>query len=1062
MRRSLSRIFHWDRRSGAGKSGPPASAGENVTTTISVAEELHSKLERCEGPEERRKLLEEALEAASKKESLKDRANIEFLVGHELVQQGDASDATLAVLRDAIRHYDALGSPEQVAQTQYLLGSAAWAASDRDSRHLHEAISMSRAALQGLKPGQDLIRFLCRRVLGLALMEVKVGASFVEGVSVLSEAAATAPAGLEEVLLDLEGTLTDAYLTLGNDQLAVEHLHKAVAWLSPDQARPWLERYLANPRLDGRPAFRTAVLDLLASGLLMTREGNRVQNLERAIALFEDVLAAAGDSDKALLRIQVQTVHHGLCYAYRVRLTGDPGENHRRAREHGAEALRLALKIGDTYRQAQAHFDLGLAWRNTRTGDPIVNLVNAVEHIESAAALLEGTDNLQYQHDVRNELAMTRVAREAEGDLDGAITLLEGLAREISPKEEFALWAGVCINVAVTLQLRNHSGDVDEAISVLTEVVNAYKARGADEDLDPAAQDLRHAYLRRDWATAQSGLAQAWQAKTTGEVEANQLNAFRAYQGALKVLTPSHFPSACRNVCWNFSGLLIQLNDWSAVRDQLTVAVRALEREFEAGVTPATIQNLQKETSDIYARLVRACMSCTPPLPVEALRWAEEGRSRLLRVQLATLELPAPPHGDNDGLLAFERYQLSQLRSLSAVDPMGLRGDDARAYFDALKETRDTLSAVWAELERDPNPTMGEYVALRRGETFDYEKLRLWLAHHSREAALVEYFVAEEGVWAFVVRAKSSEPHVIRIATDVATINEAMKRCQREVYRYDPDWPLEETWQELARPLVAPVHAYLSDVELIYLVPHANLHSLPLHAVACSGPHSTLLDMATVMRVPSALVATRISSTRGTVDPTSATALVVGNATEDLPYADEEAQCVSDFYAVEPVMRARATVDQVLAGLGGVEVAHFACHAHFDAVDPFNSGIELADGALTARKLAEIPLDLSLAVLSACETGAVQVGSGDELFGLSRAFMYAGVPQFMATLWPIDDSSTLKIMVDVYSRLKFPRTTPTPQRFQDALREAVLAARSRGDPTHMWAPFVMIGTEATR
>jgi CHAT domain-containing protein/tetratricopeptide (TPR) repeat protein len=1056
------------RRLSAGELSPPASPTENVPTDVSgVGAALNSKLERCEGLEERRKLLEEALEAVSKSGSLKDQANIQFMLGHELVRQGEFTDTTLAVLRDAVRSYERLGLPLQAAEAQYVLGGAAWAASDADPKLLYEVISANRAAVQGLGPAQDEIRFLCRRVLGLALIELGDEASILEASAVLSEAAETAPAGYGEDVRDLEGRLIGACLTAGNEQLAVEHLYKVGAWLTPDQSRRWLNGYLANPRLDERPAFRAAVLGLLAVDLLTIQVGHRAQNVSRAIGILESVLAVAGDNEQVPL-VVVQCAHYGLCYAYRVRIVGDLDENHRRAREHGAEAVGLARELGITGLQAQAHSELGLAWRETRTGDVIANLNHAVEHLEYADALLEGSDDLRFQHDVefqhemRNDLATTLLMRGAEGDLSEAITVLEDLVRELSPDEEFGPWAGARQNLAVALMSRGQPTDADEAIHFLTESVNAYEARGFHEDLDEETRDLRHARLQRDWATAQSNLALAWHDKTTGETPTNLHNASQAYEMALSVLTPERYPSACRWVCWNYSGLLIQLDDWPAVRDHLAVAIQALEREFEVGVTPATIQSLQKETAKLYERLVRACLSHTPPLAIEALRWVEEGRSRLLRTQLATLELPVPPHDEQDLRLALEGFLLWRLRNLSAVDSTELSGGDARAHFDALQKTRNDLSAVWAELEGDPNPSFGEYVALRRGETFDYEQLRLWLAHHSREAALVEYFVTQEGVWAFIVGANRSEPQVIQIATDVATINECVKLCRREVYRYDPDWPLEESWQELARPLVAPVLECLKDVELIYLVPHAGLHSLPLHAVVCSGSNSSLLDMATVMLVPSALVAIRISSTRGLIDPTSATALVVGNATEDLSFADEEARRVSDFYAVEPLMRASATIDKVVEGLRGVDVAHFACHAHFDAVDPFNSGVELADGALTARELAAMSLDLRLAVLSACETGAVHVGSADELFGLSRAFMYAGVPQLMATMWPIDDPTTLEIMVDVYSRLKSSQALPALPRFQDALREAVIAARNRGEPSHMWAPFVMIGTEARR
>jgi CHAT domain-containing protein len=50
------------------------------------------------------------------------------------------------------------------------------------------------------------------------------------------------------------------------------------------------------------------------------------------------------------------------------------------------------------------------------------------------------------------------------------------------------------------------------------------------------------------------------------------------------------------------------------------------------------------------------------------------------------------------------------------------------------------------------------------------------------------------------------------------------------------------------------------------------------------------------------------------------------------------------------------------------------------------------------------------AVLSACETGMVELESGDEYIGLASGFMYAGSPTVISSLWSVDDLSTSLLM----------------------------------------------------
>ncbi len=68
------------------------------------------------------------------------------------------------------------------------------------------------------------------------------------------------------------------------------------------------------------------------------------------------------------------------------------------------------------------------------------------------------------------------------------------------------------------------------------------------------------------------------------------------------------------------------------------------------------------------------------------------------------------------------------------------------------------------------------------------------------------------------------------------------------------------------------------------------------------------------------------------------------------------------------------------------------------------------DGRLTVNEIFNIKLNARLVTLSACETGLGELSRGDDLIGLSRAFIYSGTPAVVVSLWKVDDATTSVLM----------------------------------------------------
>lgn len=130
--------------------------------------------------------------------------------------------------------------------------------------------------------------------------------------------------------------------------------------------------------------------------------------------------------------------------------------------------------------------------------------------------------------------------------------------------------------------------------------------------------------------------------------------------------------------------------------------------------------------------------------------------------------------------------------------------------------------------------------------------------------------------------------------------------------------------------------------------------------------------------------------------------------------------------------------------------------------------------------MGDLKLHADLVILSSCMSGFGHVDSGDELFGLQRAFLYAGAPVIVCTLAKTRDTVAMLVMEQFYRRLRAGMTVA------QALRDALVAVRGMTrddinlalarfgysalsstmnaheqdfplDKPEYWAPFILIG-----
>lgn len=149
--------------------------------------------------------------------------------------------------------------------------------------------------------------------------------------------------------------------------------------------------------------------------------------------------------------------------------------------------------------------------------------------------------------------------------------------------------------------------------------------------------------------------------------------------------------------------------------------------------------------------------------------------------------------------------------------------------------------------------------------------------------------------------------------------------------------------------------------------------------------------------------------------------------------------------------------------VGGSRFVHFATHAILNDEHPELSGIVLSmfdpdgrpvDGFLRADDIFNLKFSADLVTLSACRTALGRDFKGEGLVGITRSFMYAGVPRIVGSLWPSDDKAAAELMVRFYRRMLKENLRPAA-----ALRAAQISMLrdKRWQFPYYWAGFTLQG-----
>jgi CHAT domain-containing protein len=350
----------------------------------------------------------------------------------------------------------------------------------------------------------------------------------------------------------------------------------------------------------------------------------------------------------------------------------------------------------------------------------------------------------------------------------------------------------------------------------------------------------------------------------------------------------------------------------------------------------------------------------------------------------------------------------------------------------------------------------------------NYAGLPLLDAH----TALVEYAVAPDSVAIILLRHEGGKPRLrsARVPLRQELLHQTVGLLRRAVESGSEVAEIQRLASRLYGWLLAPLEPYLKGVRRLVLCPDGILHALPW-SVLYQRSKGYLIQQFALTVAPSATLwagAHRQAATRPHAQTRPLLIALsrfggsnagVRVALRNLPGVATERKVLQRLFgnALRVLGEGEATRSRVLTQLPRASLIHFATHAVTNARIPLLSGLALApQGAnrwLSGYDVLSVRLRARLTVLSACSTAEGML-SGDGQVGLAWAFLGAGCPTVLATLWQLPDEAVPLWMEAFY------RAYRAAQPAAEASRQATLALLNHPRFAHprYWCAWCLIGS----
>lgn len=464
----------------------------------------------------------------------------------------------------------------------------------------------------------------------------------------------------------------------------------------------------------------------------------------------------------------------------------------------------------------------------------------------------------------------------------------------------------------------------------------------------------------------------------------------------------------------------------------------------------------------------------------EYIHFISQSTATKLNIEIGHLSNKSTNSSSNKqiDLLQDIRILENELQALSESKNHDLY-EEVREQLTTLRIKAFELSYFLKETEKCPDKNLySDYIDLK-----NVKKLLL------PDEAIIQFFVSTDGIYSSIIRNNTTNIFFTKTNNITDLINNYNKSLKTGGNNFST------VANNLYRVLFDKLKSNLKGINKLIIIPDDMLNQIPMEPIVTNTKSGNMLindfsivynyslyiwnkNRSSINTNTTSFVgfAPIFSSQDNTNNVALYTPFVIGEypilrSAENLaplPFSGIEVDSISQLfnangYSSDIFIGNEATEENFKTNISNKSIIHIATHGYSSITDPQLSCLYLFpkndslqkdytnDGKIYLGEIFTMSPSANLVVLSTCKSGTGKIIKGEGVMALPRAFLFAGTPNIISSLWKIHDEKTMNLMLDFYKELIVGNS------YANALRVAKLKQIKKGELTTNWGGIILIG-----